>query len=298
MNSLFIEKFKVPEVAVNYLDLFFEPSEIEFVEKINKDVFTKEDVEKIIDEKDFLQKSYKRALISVKDEENGLYRLNNFYEKLNEFCITERDLYRSINEEDRQKIESWFFNSFFEALSDKTVPTDDRVYLLEEILEYIENEERTPYLNYCDCRSVRGDCGLPTKTCITYNTGINSRIDRGIGEKIDKETAKQIVINAEKEGLMHTANSNGICNCCGDCCYILRSLQRKNSQGVWPISKYIVDFDEEKCISCGKCVKRCHFGVFEKKDKKITIANKEKCIGCGICKSTCKANAITMKERD
>lgn len=115
-------------------------------------------------------------------------------------------------------------------------------------------------------------------------------------EKMDKEGAKQVVIDAHEAGLMHTANPNGICNCCGDCCYVLRSQQRRKSIGVWPPSKYVIEFDESKCIGCGKCAKRCHFGVFEIKEGKVTV-DESKCIGCGICNSTCKKNALTMKER-
>jgi len=297
MHSLFIKKFKVPEGAIDYLDVFFKPSEIEFVEKIDKDIFDENDIASITSDEEFVKNSYRNGLINIVDNEQGLYCLNDFYEKLNVFCILEQELYRSIDEEARRKIEKWFFNSFYNKLSkDEELPTKDRVYLLEELLELIENDNRPVYLNYCDCRSMKGDCNLPTRTCITYENGINTRTDRGISEEINKEKAKQIVIEAHKAGLMHTANPNGICSCCGDCCYVLRSQQKRKSIGIWPPSKYIVDFDENKCVGCGKCAKRCHFGVFEVKECKVTI-DESKCIGCGICNSTCKAKALAMKKR-
>ncbi|MGM9530607.1 ATP-binding protein [Intestinibacter sp.] len=297
MHSLFIEKFKVPEVAVDYLEVFFKPSEIDFVEKIDKDIFDENDIVNVTGDKEFVKKAYSDGLINIVDKKQGLYCLNDFYEKLNVFCIVEQELYRSIDEEGRRKIEEWFFNSFYERLDpNEELPTKDRVYLLEEMLELIENDDRPVYLNYCDCRSMKGDCKLPTRTCITYENGINTRVDRGISEEIDKERAKQVVIDAHEAGLMHTANPNGICNCCGDCCYVLRSQQRRKSIGIWPPSKYVIEFNESKCVGCGKCAKRCHFGVFEIKEGKATV-DESKCIGCGICNSTCKKNALTMKER-
>jgi ferredoxin len=73
------------------------------------------------------------------------------------------------------------------------------------------------------------------------------------------------------------------------------------------------EVDDEKCTSCGKCVKACPRNIIElrkryPKERKIFIAciNEEKgavarkncsvaCIGCGKCVKVCPFDAITME---
>lgn len=296
MRDILIEKFKVPQVAQDILEVFFTPLEIEFIEKIDKEIFTAKDIVSIVHQEDFVKESYRRGLINYVDETKKTYRLNDFYGKLDVFCISEQEKYKSIDEQTRRKLDEWYFNAFYESLSDEDSPTPDKIYLLDEMLNFIDSQDRRVYLNYCDCRSLTGDCHLPTRTCITYKNGINTFADRGLSLEIDKEKAKDIVKKADKAGLMHTANPNGICNCCGDCCYLFRGQKRRQSIGVWPASPYVISIDEEKCIGCGICQRRCHFDVFEIVNKKAKI-HQDKCVGCGICNQTCPRQALSMKGR-
>ena len=71
-------------------------------------------------------------------------------------------------------------------------PTGDKILTLDETLDFIDSQNRPVYLNYCDCRSLKGDCGMPTKTCITYKDGVNTFAHRGLSEEIDKEKAKKM----------------------------------------------------------------------------------------------------------
>ena len=297
MSQSFIEKSEVPEVVQNLLEVFFTPLEIYFVEKIDKDIFNKDDIFHIVHDKRFVKESYKRGLINIVDEKKDLYCLNNFYGKLDVFCVSEHEKYKTIDASLREKIDKWYFDVFYNGLAtDQKSPTPDKIYLLDEMLEFIDKQNRPVYLNYCDCRSLTGECGLPRRTCITYKNGINTFVHRGLSLQIDKEKAKEIVKQSDKAGLMHTANPNGICNCCGDCCYLFRGQKRRKSIGVWPASPYIIDIDEEKCVGCGICEKRCHFDVFEIVDRKAKI-NIDKCVGCGICNQTCPRQALSMKGR-
>jgi len=297
MNQSFVEKFQVPKVAQDLLEVFFTPLEIDFVEKISKSIFDKNDILEIVHDENFVKESYRRGLINFIDEEEKLYCLNNFYGKLDVFCVTEQERYKAIDVSLRKKLDEWYFDAFYDSLSEKEIsPTPDKIYLLDEMLDFIDSQNRPVYLNYCDCRSLMGDCGLPTRTCITYKNGINTFAHRGLSLQIDKEKAKEVVKKADQAGLMHTANPNGICNCCGDCCYLFRGQKRRKSIGVWPSSPYIIDIDEEKCIGCGICQRRCHFDVFEIVDRKAKI-NKDKCVGCGICNQTCPRQALSMKGR-
>ena len=301
MGELFIKKFGIPDVARDYLDIFFTDQEIRFVESMDKEVFTRSDIKNFISSNtdQFIKDSYRRAILSIVDEKEGTYRINDFYGRLDVFVVSETEKYHSIPKESRIKIDEWYFDTFYEGLDgDLSVrPTPDEILTIDEVLEFIDQQERPVYLNYCDCRSLSGDCGLPVRTCITYKNGINTFVHRGLSEKIDKERAKEIVRDADKKGLMHTVNPNGICNCCGDCCYLFRGQKRRGSSGFWPAARHIVEFDKTSCIHCGKCVKRCHFGVFSKEDGTIKpgISN---CVGCGICATGCPTGSLKMKGRE
>jgi MinD superfamily P-loop ATPase containing an inserted ferredoxin domain len=297
----FIKKFQIPEVAYPFINKIFTKEEIDFVDKMDKKIFTKQDIEKIISSnaEEFIKNSYRRGVISLVDEDLGTYKIANFYSRLDIFSISEQEVYRSIPKDDQIAIDAWYFEAYYNGLdSNLSVrPTEDEILPLKKVLEFIDTQERPVYLNYCDCRSLRGECGKPTKTCITYRNGINTFAHRGLSEEIDKERAKEVVENADKNGLMHTVNPNGICNCCGDCCYLFRSQAKRNSSGFWPKTKQVIEFDPEKCIKCGACTKRCHFDVFTKIDGSIKT-DISKCVGCGICANSCPTKSIKLKERD
>lgn len=301
MGERFIRKFQIPDAAKKYEHFFFNEQEIAFAEQMDKDIFTREDIGKLVGENTeaFIRSSYQRGLISIVDQEKGTWRLNNFYGSLDVFVVTQQEKYRTIPEADREKIDAWYFEAFYQGLNPDTAvrPTPDQILTLPEVLDFIDRQDRPVYLNYCDCRSLRGECGFPVRTCITYKNGINTFAHRGLSKQISKDQAKEIVKAADHAGLMHTVNPNGICNCCGDCCYLFRGQQRRGSFGFWPQSLHIVELKPDTCIGCGKCARRCHFGVFTKKDKTIEI-NPRACVGCGICATECPTGSLTMKGRD
>lgn len=298
-NLTFIQKFQVPEVAYHLIDRMFTEEEIEFVSKIEKETFTLEDLEKmgVVNTNQFVKNSYLRGIISMVEEAKGNFKISNFYGRLDIFSISETDTYRSFSQQDRDALDEWYFDAYYNGLEQNSdlPPTEDEIMPLDEVLSFIDKQDRPVYLNFCDCRSLRGECGLPTKTCITYRDGMNSFAHRGLSEKIDKEKAKEVVKKADKTGLMHTVNPNGICNCCGDCCYLFRGQRKRNSIGIWPKTTHIIEFDDSKCIACGNCVRKCHFEVF-KKEGNILI-DVEKCVGCGICVQGCPTKALKLKGR-
>ncbi len=303
LNNIFIKKFQIPEAAYSSFDRMFTEEEIDFVSRMERETFTEEDVEALGIErgKQFIENAYRRGIISAADPEGRTYRISDFYSRLDIFSISETEIYKSFPEKDRRDLDSWYFETYCSGLDQnlELTPTEDEILPLDQVLAFIDRQDRSVYLNYCDCRSLRGDCGLPTKTCITYKNGINTFAHRGLSEEIDKAKAKEIVKKADKDGLVHTVNPNGICNCCGDCCYLFRGQRKRMSQGLWPKSSYVIDFDREKCIRCGNCVKRCCFGVFEKEEElpekgKIS-ADVSKCAGCGICVKSCPTRALTLK---
>ncbi|MCD7736847.1 MAG: 4Fe-4S binding protein, partial [Lachnospiraceae bacterium] len=165
------------------------------------------------------------------------------------------------------------------------------------VLDVIEaRKDRPVYLNYCDCKSLNGQCGKPRDTCITYKDGINTYVHRGLGKRIDAETAKEVVRRADRAGLMHTVNPTGICNCCDDCCYLFRSQKRRKSGGFWLKTDHVISWDQEKCVGCGLCKKRCRFQVFSGEKKELCL-DFSRCVGCGLCASACPGGALELVAR-
>ena len=289
--DLFCQKFAIPREFQHLLPVFFTPEEQAFVLQCSRDIFSREDYPA-----DFLRQEYHRGLL-VKAEGQGHYRLSDFYSLLDVFAVSRQEEYGRLPWADRQRLDRWYFRKYLEGLSpSQSRPTDDQVLPLEEVLSFIDAQQRPAYLNYCDCRSLTGACGLPTHTCITYRSGSNSFVDRGLSQPLDKEAAKEIVRQADAAGLMHTLNPNGICNCCGDCCYLFRAQRQRQSLGTWPASPRIAVLDKNKCLNCGRCIRRCHQAAFSRRDAGLCFDEK-RCVGCGLCVNTCPAGALALTDR-
>lgn len=298
IEKIIVNKFNIPEVAVSLIDFFFTEADKEFITNQKEDTFKSNDILK-----DYLTDAFNRGIISKTDSSGDYYQLNDFWGLLDVFCVSQTEKYHTLSREIRRQLDQLYFDKYYSDLDSDLSrrPTSDKVLTLEEMLQFIDGLEEPLYWSYCDCKCLGGDCGLPSHTCINYAPGINSFAARGISEVITKEKAKDIIIDADKAGLVHTVSDHGICNCCDDCCYLFRSQKRRESVGFWPESKHIIGFNSDKCIACGKCITRCHFKVFEKQrneSKNIILLDTTKCVGCGLCANTCPTKALSVGWRN
>jgi len=296
-DRLIGKRFEMPEIGLTLIDFFFTEEDQKFIEGLATEEFTPDSISEA-----FLQSAFARGIISKVDEDGTRYKLNDFYGMLDVFSVSETEKYHTLSREIRKQLDDWYFDQYVNGL-DKDLthrPTADRVLTLEEMLKFIDERTEPLYWSFCDCKSLSGDCGLPSHTCINFAPGINSFAARGVSEVITKEEAKEVIIKSDKAGLVHTVSDHGICNCCDDCCYLFRSQRERESVGFWPMSPHIVAFDESKCIACGKCTTRCHFNVFTKRgagrDAQLDVDRKN-CIGCALCVQTCPTGALHMADR-
>ncbi len=294
-----IDRCRIPKAAVPFLQVFFTQEDLTVLAGIEKDPFTRNEVSALLGEKTdfYLTDAYQRGIVSFEDKEKGTYRLNTFYDFLDVFVVTQTQRYRDeIPKESRKEIDDWYFDSYVKRLDQDLTcrPTEDEILPLAEALERVDKDERQLYWTNCDCKCLGGECGLPVKVCLSYRSGDNSYPDRKVSEPVSKEKAKQILIDADKAGLMHTWNPGGFCSCCSDCCYLFRAQKIRHSKRLWPRQHTIVSFEAEKCIGCGRCAKRCPFQVPSLgAEKKITL-RREECVGCGLCVNTCPAKALSL----
>jgi Pyruvate/2-oxoacid:ferredoxin oxidoreductase delta subunit len=188
------------------------------------------------------------------------------------------------------------------------MPNED-ILLLDEVLEMVDNADDFA-VSTCDCRSLDENCEFPTETCIRFNEEAKSIVALNRGKRLTREKMRELVINLDKKGLIHTGNKNWkvdgpkhLCSCCACCCYPFRAGVELELKGLWPRSYYVASFDASKCTQCGACVKRCQFGAWalddvvktEGKTRKNVVYDAERCWGCGLCANSCPSKAITMK---
>ncbi len=295
-DRIIAQKFKVPDIALGLIDFFFTDEDQDFIASLPGEEFDGAAVSP-----GYIADAFSRGIIS-EAEERSRFRLNDFYGMLDIFSISQTERYHSLSRQTRRMLDDWYFDSYVKSLdADLHVrPTADKVLTLDEMLEFIDDLPEPLYWAYCDCKSLCGDCGLPSHTCISFTAGINSYYSRGVSETITRDEAKDIIRKADDAGLVHTVSSHGICNCCDDCCYLFRAQRVRQSVGFWPESPHIVDYDADKCISCGKCITRCHFGVFEKRTEEgrtVICTDTTRCIGCALCVQTCPVNALSVADR-
>jgi electron transport complex protein RnfB len=183
-----------------------------------------------------------------------------------------------------------------------------RVLAIEEIESLLDQ-----YVSYgvmpCSCQvehDILGDsCDKPKETCLTFDIIAEFMIDVGIARRLSKEEAIRLLKKYEKSGLVHmTLNTqvpNFICNCCRDCCAILKSISKFHRPRMFASSNFraIIDHDVD-CHECYKCFEVCPTrAIFPKielnKQSQFEI-NQDLCIGCGLCSSNCLIKKIKLSK--
>lgn len=308
----FLTCFKVPEVAKSMAHLLVTPEERKIIEIIKDDIYSIKDLSTLIEKKfnvngeELVRKMYKRAVLNKVEVSDGIYyKTSEFYDRIAYFCQYETDIWLSVPRKIRDEIDDWYVTTYAETAEPrvkevidgkKDVIENAYFFTLQETLDLIDSLDKQIYSVPCNCNAVSQRCEKDKDVCLLFETGINTQWDRGHGKLLTKDEAKAIVVRADKNGLMHTSETDqAICNCCGCCCYPIRASKVIGTTGIWPKRRYDIIWEESKCVNCGRCVKICNFGAFVKENKKIRYVE-EKCLGCTICSSQCHVKAIKIKK--
>jgi electron transport complex protein RnfB len=159
----------------------------------------------------------------------------------------------------------------------------------------------------CVCRLARNllgsKCSKPVKRCGFVGLPPKTPLSEYV---LDREQAIKLFTQLEEEGHVHTGFYGfirgadtpqfvGCCNCCGDCCGILRAVNDFGLTEGPQRSNYRAVLKEENCLACGDCVERCQMHAISQDEKGIAIIKREKCIGCGLCVIKCPGDAIELE---
>jgi NAD-dependent dihydropyrimidine dehydrogenase PreA subunit len=328
LRNDFARIFQLPSAMLPHIEFVARPQEIALVVALGEGPLTVGQIaEKLAQSpgevESLLQAAYARSLVN-REVVNGalMYAHASFSERLDPLSMYEN--WREVPADARAAVVQWQFEKFIqdwqpevEALRadpDKATSIPNRdVLLLDEALAMVDAASEYVVVP-CDCRSIVMACDRPRETCIRLDADARKTLERGHGKRLTKDEMRQVVIKANRAGLMASGDRSwrahggpsGFCNCCACDCYPFRAGERLGMQQRWPRSHYIAERDMAKCGQCGKCVHRCHFDAFyhdgtrtlvDGKRRKTVQFDPMKCWGCGLCATTCPEDAIVMVGR-
>jgi len=250
-----------------------------------------------------------------------------FSEKWNEFFL----FFKKFNFPPLRNIQDLFLRAYLKPGQDaeimdpeikgknkrKTIPIsktvsaqDSNVYPTFHVNSLIEEyaDQDAIYAFPCVCRRGNNliespcDFDFPTESCIAFGRGGEAWANWGYGRHVTKEEAIGILTEVRDKGAVHSVIHErddlnlpvlAICNCCWDCCGILKPY----NMGAVPLkykSSYIAKVkDDVDCKGCGNCEKYCPTTAMKLVDKQVTF-NGDICIGCGQCAFQCRQNNIEL----
>ena len=185
----------------------------------------------------------------------------------------------------------------------KVYPT----FYVNEIIEEF-GDQNAIYAFPCVCRHgknlIDSSCSfdMPRESCFSFGKAANAWMKWGYGRNVSKAEAIDILKEVRDKGAVHSIIHEkddtslpvvAICNCCWDCCAILKSY----NMGAMPL-KYNASYtarikDDANCKGCGNCEKYCPTTAMSLNDGKVSLCS-DKCIGCGQCAYQCRQNNIEL----
>ncbi|MDD9303804.1 MAG: 4Fe-4S dicluster domain-containing protein [Desulfobacter sp.] len=202
---------------------------------------------------------------------------------------------------------------FLEGMADnvvplRTIPVGKSVNVVNQVAAYedakaiISGKDKIAVAN-CICRTQQGlldkGCDKPKEVCMMFGSHADYYVENKMGRYIGKQEAFAILEKCEAAGLVNQpanmVNPGGMCNCCGDCCGVLRALNRQPNPGDLVYNRYWAAVDPEACSGCEICLDRCQMNAIEFEE--TARVDTARCIGCGLCVTTCPVDAIGLEEK-
>lgn len=197
-------------------------------------------------------------------------------------------------------------------INEPTLQKDDTLEIMdfERATEVIKTAEHIG-IGVCYCRHkmehVGKNCDAPMEICMTFGNTADSLIRSNYARRVSKEECLELLETAYAHNLVQVGenvqNSVAfICNCCGCCCEALLAAKKFGTSHTIATTQFLPDVDQDKCVSCGKCIQVCPMDALVKANfadsgEKVSLIE-DMCLGCGVCARNCKVDALHMKQRD
>ncbi len=150
----------------------------------------------------------------------------------------------------------------------KSIDAQSKTVTYEEIQTYLDQSDFYSSAP-CACRTSKKLLGDPCEhqiedRCIQIGTEAEYYVKTGRARRITREEAEEILLEAEREGLVHEIfnnegvnNSTFICNCCGCSCSVLRRVTLMRCSD-YVRSNFVAQVNQDNCVACGACVEACN----------------------------------------
>lgn len=156
----------------------------------------------------------------------------------------------------------------------------------------------------CLCRKGKGllesSCGKPLETCFMFGSMAQFYLDNDLGRQVTADEGIRILEECHEAGLVTqpstSQNPAGMCNCCGDCCGILKAVKEMPRPAEFVLSNYFIVVDEASCTGCGLCLDRCQMDALTLEEDAVQ-ADLTRCIGCGLCVTTCPSGSLRLERK-
>jgi ferredoxin len=321
--------FGMPAFVLSWLDRFFEPGELALIAAMASGPRSADDVLSELSEltRADLERAHRRGIIDWRESSAKQVALADFHARYEVWAIFEG--WKDVPDDVAERINQWELDAYAGSIGadllavkeGRSAEGGEAAYsylLLPEAEELIAKQARV-FLWPCNCRAMYRLCRKPVNVCLRFEN------DRGLGWEISPERALELLHEADRAGLMHTAyagpgaaEAHGICNCCADCCFPHVAARLLDVADLWPTRRHRARVDAASCTVCGRCASRCPFGALvvtraegggiaderqavahragvpEEKRRSLLFSAGE-CRGCGLCATGCPENAIVME---
>jgi Pyruvate/2-oxoacid:ferredoxin oxidoreductase delta subunit len=255
-----------------------------------------------------LRRAHRRTVITLSEDETKAAAAS-LSDRFESWIIFEG--WKDVPKDVRERLSGWDMDNYIEEIRPlveemkagrtPAESTGNDTFVLLHEAEAIVAGARRVFVRPCSCRRVGQSCDKPVDVCIWIDED-----ERDQGWEISRERAVEILREADRVGLMFTANdadaavATWICCCCSDCCYPIQAGRRLGATDVYPSRRYLATLDEGACTLCGICVRRCPFDAWTLEGKgreRVLRFTAEECRGCGVCATGCPEAAISMVKR-
>ncbi len=223
---------------------------------------------------------------------------------------------KSLQKDLAEMVEKYFDEAFDTAMQNgvdyflRPIPIQQSIEVKHQVANYddaLEILKSKPKIvvTDCICRKSAGtldkDCGKQLEACFMFGSMGQYYLDRNIGREISLEEATQIMDKCAEEGLVTqpatSQNPAGMCNCCGDCCGVLKALNKHPKPAELVFSNRLAVVSDDECTGCETCLDRCQMNAISINDDELARINPDRCIGCGLCVTTCPTEAISLQAK-
>jgi len=174
----------------------------------------------------------------------------------------------------------------------------------EDVRRIIRSMDRIAVAK-CICRVQQGligeGCDKPLEACFMFGSHADYYVERGMARWISHEDSLDIIDRCDEAGLVpqpfDSQNPGGMCNCCGDCCAMLRAVRMHPRPVEIVTSNYYANSDSELCTACGICLDRCQIDAIAVNPDGSVVVELDRCIGCGLCVTTCASEAMKLHSK-